>query len=112
METLKLIIKLWPLLSAVIAAIAIAAVALYQIRQNNATLAEHSKTLKDLSDIDKVVRTRLYLQDGTTIFMPRVDCDRCRAQCHAQLVERYDNIEKLFTTRFDSLEKLIEKNKG
>lgn len=108
METLALIAKLWPLVGAIVFAIAGAAIALHQIKSHTVKLNELELSMREIADVDKVVRGRLYTNDGMTIFMPRAACEQCRAECHAQMVSKFSSIEKLFNSRFDTIEALLK----
>ena len=108
MKTLKLMAELWPLVIGVIGVIAAGAVLFYQVREHKLTLEKHGQLLAELADVDQVVRGRLYKSDGMTIFMPRSACDQCRADCHAQMVDKFESIAKLFNARFDTIEALLK----
>lgn len=111
MNTLDLMLKLWPVIAGIVGLIAVVSVAFYRLN-------EHEKMLKRFADIesflrntfkerDKSARDRLYHRDGESIFVPRSTCDRCRAECAAQISEKMGAITTMLSDHTKSVMEMM-----
>jgi hypothetical protein len=67
LSTLDLLIKLWPIAISLVFLISGLAVALYQVRE--------------IPKLKRQVSTKLYLESGESIYVPRQHCRDCRSDC-------------------------------
>lgn len=107
MTTTELMIRSWPIIVSIIGLIGTISVALYRLRRYSERLDEHEKQIREISNVDKVIASRLYGKDGESIYMPRLACDRCRTDCQKLLAEKIDDLKTVMADHGKTMKQMI-----
>lgn len=112
MDTLDMIIKVWPIIVVIFMGMATLILAFYKqkiLTKQVDSLFKKNRELEkkfesEITELKKEFNAKLYGADGQTVYMPREGCKACRDECQVARAKEFDIILdtlRRLETKFD-----------